>query len=466
MPAPGTGAEPPQEEPPHKRVLCHLPHMEHLLTSGLTEGWVRERMPTWYSVDGPTAQRILRWPTELPGGILIEYPGSGGYCRIRLDEPIDLGDGKQARYLAPRGSHNRLYIPQYVFDLAEQGAEIQRLVITEGEKKAEALCSIGVPAIAVAGVWCWRTRYPGEQESRPLKEWEQVGIQHIPEVQIVWDSDARKNENVAEAGRQLADYLTSLGVKKVRVRYVPGLRGVRKVGIDDYIVRAGKDAALGWLDGADRDETQVRADERVQIDKVYKLRLEDDPLWVVVLSGRPMRLTTEQITSWTQFARAVFAQTSKFPVIAKKNVQQAWVQILNELCSDPERYEELPVPPDLTLSARVMAAVHDYCDTRASTHTEDLATTAGVVEQDGVYFVRPAGLQAEVLRRVKDLRSAGDLWLILREQGAEYTRVTVNKRQVRVWSIPIPEDGPTTAQQERTPEEAKAEELIRQLGII
>ena len=70
-----------------------------------------------------------------------------------------------AKYLAPPGDGNRLYIPPGITLEQLQGIEIP-LVIVEGEKKALALWRLAnhetaaprfVP-IAISGVWNWRGR--------------------------------------------------------------------------------------------------------------------------------------------------------------------------------------------------------------------------------------------------------------------------------------------------------------------
>ena len=73
--------------------------------------------------------------------------------RIKPDSPPIL-DGKPAKYLSPKSSPNRLYVPSGVETLFNDAAV--PLYISEGEKKALKAAQEGLKCIAIAGVWCWK----------------------------------------------------------------------------------------------------------------------------------------------------------------------------------------------------------------------------------------------------------------------------------------------------------------------
>lgn len=88
------------------------------------------------------------------------------------------------------------------------------LWITEGVKKADALTSAGLCAVALAGVYNWRSKLGS------LGDWEDIPLKGR-EVFICFDSDAADNPNVARAMARLGAWLRSKGARAVRYIVVP-----------------------------------------------------------------------------------------------------------------------------------------------------------------------------------------------------------------------------------------------------
>lgn len=76
------------------------------------------------------------------------------YYRVRWQWPMNHQDkeGKPFKYCSPKGSGTPIYIPQYIRTLYQRRAEIPRLYIQEGEKKAEKACKHGIPSVAISGI--------------------------------------------------------------------------------------------------------------------------------------------------------------------------------------------------------------------------------------------------------------------------------------------------------------------------
>src|SRR5690606_21786568 len=139
--------------PRHRMQLIH--------DSGIPAEIV-EREGLW-SATAEEVKALLGWDVG-SGGIVFPYPGHDDFVRIRLDKPY-MGPGykKGAKYLSPRKKGNRLYIPKSLPNEAVLGRDM--LIITEGEKKALAAIGKGLPCIATAGVWSWKSRNEyGEQQ--------------------------------------------------------------------------------------------------------------------------------------------------------------------------------------------------------------------------------------------------------------------------------------------------------------
>jgi uncharacterized protein DUF3854 len=71
--------------------------------------------------------------------------------------PVRNRDGKPMKYASPKGCPNRLDVhPRNVAAMPDPTVE---LWVTEGIKKADALTSRGLCAIAITGVYNWRSQH-------------------------------------------------------------------------------------------------------------------------------------------------------------------------------------------------------------------------------------------------------------------------------------------------------------------
>ncbi len=101
-------------------------------------------------------------------------------------------------------------------------------VITEGEKKAALLLSLGIPCIALPGVWNWQA----DAGTKALHPWLKAIAARGRQVYLAFDADWQSNQNVAMSLRELSEQLE---IEKATVR------GIfwdvnRGKGIDDYLM--------------------------------------------------------------------------------------------------------------------------------------------------------------------------------------------------------------------------------------
>ena len=80
------------------------------------------------------------------------------------------------------------------------------LWISEGIRKADALVSRGMCAVALLGVWSWRGRN-GRGGLTALAEWEYVALNGDRRVHIVFDSDIMLKPEVYRAMLMLKTFL-------------------------------------------------------------------------------------------------------------------------------------------------------------------------------------------------------------------------------------------------------------------
>jgi hypothetical protein len=123
--------------------------------SGLTPPDMRIRMMD------EVERNTLRIPNEARGYVIPYYRYDGtaiDFYRVRILNARS-EDGK---YRQPQNSANHVYFPpnflRALHSWLGRHSATPLLVITEGEKKAAAACSRGIPTVAFSGVDSWRTR--------------------------------------------------------------------------------------------------------------------------------------------------------------------------------------------------------------------------------------------------------------------------------------------------------------------
>mgnify|MGYP003315230082 CR=1 FL=1 len=147
-----------------------------------------------------------------------------------------------AKYLSIKDSGCRPYYSPLlkkrglIDDLKKTGD----VIITEGEKKTDSLVFHGFTAIGIAGVDCWRDGRSTEM----LPELEAINWNR--NVFLAFDSDVVVKDQVKQALKKLSEVLTEKGAN-VRVVTLPCDLNGTKNGVDDFIVKYGKEALIELL---------------------------------------------------------------------------------------------------------------------------------------------------------------------------------------------------------------------------
>ncbi|MBM3456907.1 MAG: DUF3854 domain-containing protein, partial [Armatimonadetes bacterium] len=166
----------------------------------------------------------------------------------RPDVPRLAANGRTVRYEYPRGTSMVLDVPPAVRRYLDDPAV--PLVVTEGVKKGDALCSVGRCAVALLGVDCWRgSRATGGRLVLP--EWEHIALNGRL-VNLAFDSDLVHPDKGALRGstRRFVEWLRSRRAR-VRLWLIPPGPDGGKQGVDDYLAGGG---SLGALDAAAVDD--------------------------------------------------------------------------------------------------------------------------------------------------------------------------------------------------------------------
>jgi len=171
------------------------------------------------------------------GKPLGDWANSPPFFRLRYLEN-DGSAKKQQRYTQPPNTAPVAYYPQNFKWKALIDDVDAPLIITEGELKAAKACKEGFPTIGLGGVHNWRAQKLGVPflPSLELVVWQRRNVY------ICFDSDYRTNQQVCLALIALAEELHRRGAF-CHVVSLPQLPGLEKVGLDDFLVHAGANAA-------------------------------------------------------------------------------------------------------------------------------------------------------------------------------------------------------------------------------
>lgn len=155
--------------------------------------------------------------------------------RVRI-----LNDGDRLpKYVGPTTLPPNVYLPRNVKMPWDQIAADSacELVVTEGEISSAVACHYGLLCLGIPGVWSFKSTKAGFQFPPQLARW----VWKDRRVVIVFDSDIMSKAGVRAALHALARELMRLGANVVTKTLPDELDG-RKNGIDDLLIRHGRDA--------------------------------------------------------------------------------------------------------------------------------------------------------------------------------------------------------------------------------
>lgn len=168
------------------------------------------------------------------------------FCRVRYlasKQTYGMVQHKAQRYSQPGASGTRAYFPKLMDWRPIRDDAGEPVIITEGEKKAVAMCAAGFPTIALGGVFNFTNG--GEELMPELDAIKWRGKQFY----VAFDSDAALNPNILAAEARLVDELQRKRGGEGFLLRLPH-DGDDKVGLDDFLVKFGPEALVTLLQNA------------------------------------------------------------------------------------------------------------------------------------------------------------------------------------------------------------------------
>lgn len=216
--------------------------LENLRASGLTDATIRANGLRTESDPAKLATILNRGvgSNACLGGLVIPYRNLVGeincFARVRPHVPR-VRDGEPVKYEQPVGELPRAYYPHASLPNLRDGST--SVYITEGEKKALALSQIGLAAVGIGGVWCWKKK----GTEKLIDDLAAIAWQdRVVSICFDYDRKAETRRQTGGAARRLARALRNAGAKEVyAVELPPGPAGAKQ-GVDDFLVANGPEA--------------------------------------------------------------------------------------------------------------------------------------------------------------------------------------------------------------------------------
>jgi hypothetical protein len=197
-------------------------HAQALTASGISPEVIAAR--GYYTAEKRSELADLGFarPQQIVPALVVPVWGVTGEIvnyQARPDRPrVDRERNRPIKYETVAGSSVALDAPptqrQHI------GSTRRAMWITEGAKKADALASQDLCAIALTGVWCFNT-----------DDWDRVALDER-HVYVAFDNDVMRNRSVHRALEQLGKLLAGRGAI-VHYVYLPEDDG--KIGVDDFL---------------------------------------------------------------------------------------------------------------------------------------------------------------------------------------------------------------------------------------
>lgn len=180
------------------------------------------------------------------------------YSRVRFLENRKGGFSKREgsfRYSQPFNSTPHIYLPPYLNWKKIAKDPEQKILITEGEKKAALACKLGIPCIALGGVYGYKSK---KRMWDLIPEMRDI-VWSDREIEICYDADVMLKSEVRDALNGLAFTLTTeYAPKSIGFVLLDAETAGPKTGLDDYLKEHGAEA----FEELDRQE--YRAAARIQ----------------------------------------------------------------------------------------------------------------------------------------------------------------------------------------------------------
>jgi len=204
-----------------------------------------------------------------------------------------------------------------------------------------------------------------------------------------------------------------------------------------------KDACLKREFGIGNEAPDNR--EEFVIDNIRKIAIPDDPVYVVVINGKPMRMDLDTMLTWRLFKRKYFDAMNQLP---KPMKQEIWENIINEAMDGCEIED---APEIVSLGGQVRHAFREWTSRRITVDEASIVEGYPYYDESKEMIVFRGTDFTDYLRRSGNRFNPRDVWSVLECEGATDARRQIGAAKVKVIFFPAEEqdlwfDKPTEGQ--------------------
>lgn len=156
----------------------------------------------------------------------------------------------------------------------------------------------------------------------------------------------------------------------------------------------------------------------------------DPPIWILNVDGERVELTTNGLTSQTQFQKECVSQINKYPIAVNQRAWQTRIQTLLDNLTIVE------VPPDATLKGEFEDLLHAFCAERAKGEERDDILQGVAVWVDGRVYFQIKDVKKHLSVNDFNHYTSNKITLRLQDLHAEKMFWRVRGKGVHVWSLP------------------------------
>lgn len=163
----------------------------------------------------------------------------------------------------------------------------------------------------------------------------------------------------------------------------------------------------------------------------YEAGPGDEPLWAMDVNNKRILVTNSQFYSKDEFNKVCMAQVSEVPAMM---TPQRWLKYLSEVI---QNVTVVKLPEDAGPSGQLWTYIENFCQQRARAQTWEEMVLGKPRFAEGRVFFRSQDLFAYLDARKVPYKSAQQVFLFLKERGAEKGYQHVGESGFNWWSLPV-----------------------------
>lgn len=172
--------------------------------------------------------------------------------------------------------------------------------------------------------------------------------------------------------------------------------------------------------------------DQFAIDSIRKIEIPDDPIYVVVVAGKPMRMDRNTMMTYRLFRAKYFDAFNQFPTAMK---QEDWENMVNEIDMEIEDAPEI-----ISIGGQIRHHFQEWTMRRVTFDESSVMEGYPVYDETNQQIFYRGSDFMSYLHRAGVRFASRDVWAVLQEDGADQGRKRIGNKHIRLCFYPAPED--------------------------